>query len=133
MIIFDYFFYRVYISCEHHKMQDKIFRAAFVASIYFFCLTAYCIHEIINLLFAGSYMYMIGVTTLFIMYVRYKRKHEYIINKFRNNKIDKFLPFAVMAFGGTVLNIPGLYLSIKLHDFIEYYHIANYINIFQYF
>ena len=110
MTFFDYLFYCYYRYCIR---KDK-----FNAFFFFFsnknynphCLLGFLLNEIMCLLLHESYLRTFMVAMYVLCYVRYRRKRDKIVTRFKGLKSNQILPIWIMPILVPCFMVVGFYL-----------------------
>ena len=110
MAFFDYLFYCYYRYCIR---KDKL-NAFFLSVIYVFfsilTLLGLLTDEILCLLLPESYFKTLSIILFVICYIRYKRKRDIIVTRFKGLKSYQIIPFWIMPILIPCFMIVGFFL-----------------------
>ena len=119
--IIDYYFYRSY---TYPKERDvAFFRSLIFAWGVCFSTLAIPISAVLTLFIKHVDQRIMGVAMFVFLYFRYKKKRKHIIAKFKNNKLDRYLPLFLMALLLPLLVVPCDCIGLKIIALLRENHL----------
>lgn len=116
MTFFDYLFYCYYTYCIR---KDK-FNAFFLSVLYVYFviifLLGFLVNEIMCILLHESYLRTFMVALYVLCYVRYRRKRDKIVTRFKGLKSNQILPIWIMPILVPCFMVVGFFFEILFYE-----------------
>ena len=111
MAFFDYLFYCYYRYCIRKDELNAFFLSVLYVYFVIIFLLGFLVNEIMCILLHESYLRTFMVALYVLCYVRYRRKRDKIVTRFKGLKSYQILPIWIMPILVPCFMIVGFYLN----------------------
>ena len=110
LIFFDYLFYCYYRYCIRKDKLNAFFLSVLYVYFVIIFLLGFLVNEIMCILLHESYLRTFMVALYVLCYVRYRRKRDKIVTRFKGLKSNQILPIWIMPILVPCFMVVGFFL-----------------------